>query len=70
MFPNLGYGELLIILVIALLLFGAKQIPEVARSLGRSINAFKGGLKEGFEEGPKKDDPAPPPPPSSEKTPK
>lgn len=60
MFPNLGYGELLIILVIALLLFGAKQIPEVARSLGRSINAFKGGLKEGFEEGPKKDpDPAP-----------
>ena len=46
MLPNIGYGELLVILIVALLLFGGKQIPEVARSLGRALNAFKAGLKE------------------------
>jgi len=46
MLPNLGYGELLIIGVVALLLFGAKQVPEVARSVGRAVNAFKAGLRE------------------------
>ena len=50
MLPNVGYGELLIILVVALLLFGANKIPEVARSLGRSVNAFKSGLKDGLED--------------------
>lgn len=47
---NLGYGELLIILAIALLLFGAKRIPELAKSLGQSIHAFKSGVREGSEE--------------------
>lgn len=46
MLPNLGYGELLIILVVVLVLFGAKRIPEVAKSLGASLNAFKAGLRE------------------------
>jgi sec-independent protein translocase protein TatA len=46
MLPNLGYGELLIILVLILLLFGAKRIPEIARSLGQSLNAFKSGIRE------------------------
>ncbi|TPW21711.1 MAG: sec-independent protein translocase protein TatA [Elusimicrobia bacterium] len=50
MLPNVGYGELLIILVVALLLFGANRIPEVARSLGRSLNAFKSGLKDGLQD--------------------
>lgn len=48
---GLGIGELAVILVIALLLFGAKRLPELARSVGGSINAFKQGLKDG--EGPK-----------------
>lgn len=48
MLPNIGYGELLIIMVVALLLFGADRIPDVAKSLGRSVNAFKQGLKEGL----------------------
>ncbi len=52
MLPNIGTGELLVILVIALLLFGANRIPEVARSLGKSINAFKAGLKELSEDAP------------------
>ncbi|TBR26427.1 twin-arginine translocase TatA/TatE family subunit [bacterium] len=47
--PNVGMGEMLIIGVVGLLLFGANRIPEVARSLGRSVNAFKSGLKEGLE---------------------
>ena len=46
MLPNIGYSELLVILVLALLLFGAKRIPEVAKSLGKSINAFKEGLRD------------------------
>lgn len=46
MLPNIGMGEMLIIGIVGLLLFGANRIPEVARSLGRSVNAFKAGLKE------------------------
>ena len=41
----LGFREILIILVIILILFGAKRIPELARSLGKGITEFKGGLK-------------------------
>ncbi|MCG3206119.1 MAG: Sec-independent protein translocase protein TatA [Elusimicrobia bacterium] len=48
--PNIGMGELLVILVIILVLFGAKRVPEVARSLGKSIKSFKDGLKEGMED--------------------
>jgi sec-independent protein translocase protein TatA len=49
MLPNVGMGEMLVIGVVAVLLFGANRIPEVARSLGRSVNAFKSGLKEGMD---------------------
>ena len=50
MLPNVGMGELLIILVIVLLLFGSKRVPEVAKSLGRSIKSFKDGMKEGHDQ--------------------
>ena len=46
MFGNLGLPELLIILVIVLLLFGAKRLPEIARSMGQTIQEFKKGVKE------------------------
>jgi sec-independent protein translocase protein TatA len=36
--------ELLIVLVIVLLLFGAKRLPEIGRGLGSSIREFRGGL--------------------------
>ena len=54
MLPNLGVGEILLILVVALLLFGAKRLPELGRSLGRTVNAFKSGLKESPDEGEEK----------------
>ena len=38
---NLGTGELLIIFLVILLLFGAKKLPELARGLGKGINEFK-----------------------------
>lgn len=38
---GLGIGEILIILVIAFLLFGPKQLPEVARQLGKAVKGFK-----------------------------
>lgn len=41
MFGNLGLPEILIILVLILLLFGAKRIPEIAGSFGKGITEFK-----------------------------
>ncbi len=41
----LGYQELLIILVIALVIFGGKKIPELGRGLGDGIRQFKSSLK-------------------------
>jgi sec-independent protein translocase protein TatA len=43
---GLGAQELLLILVIILVLFGAKRIPEMARGLGKSLSEFKKGVKE------------------------
>jgi sec-independent protein translocase protein TatA len=45
--PNLGPTELIIILLIVILLFGARKIPEIAKGLGKGIKDFKGALKEG-----------------------
>ncbi len=47
---NLGMPEILVILVIALLLFGPKKLPELGRSLGQSIREFKKGASEIKEE--------------------
>src|SRR3990172_6309725 len=51
---GLGYQELLLILVIVLILFGAQRLPDLARSLGSSVKEFKKGVTE------LKDDPSPP----------
>jgi sec-independent protein translocase protein TatA len=45
MLKSIGLPELLIILVVAVLLFGGKKIPEVAKGLGEGIRNFKTSLK-------------------------
>lgn len=44
--PNLGPTELIIIAVVLVLLFGAKKLPDAARSIGRSMRIFKSEVKE------------------------
>lgn len=44
---NIGAPELIIVLVIVLLLFGAARLPKLARSLGQASREFKQGVAEG-----------------------
>jgi sec-independent protein translocase protein TatA len=44
--PNIGAPELIIILVILLLLFGAKKLPELARSVGSSAKELRNSMKD------------------------
>lgn len=44
MVPNFGIMEIAIILVIALIVFGPKRLPELGRSLGKGINEFREGV--------------------------
>ncbi|WP_248928741.1 twin-arginine translocase TatA/TatE family subunit [Paenibacillus hamazuiensis] len=46
MFGNLGFGEILLIGLVALLLFGPQKLPELGRSLGRTIREFKKSAQE------------------------
>lgn len=47
---GLGSQELLVILVIVVILFGANRLPQIARSLGSSMKEFKKGIDDGKEE--------------------
>lgn len=44
MFGEIGFDKIVMLLVLFLLLFGAKRIPEIGRSLGKGIREFKGSL--------------------------
>ena len=46
MFGNLGAGEIILIVLVILILFGAKKIPELAKGLGKGMSEFKKGLKD------------------------
>jgi sec-independent protein translocase protein TatA len=50
MFNNLGMPELLIIVFVVLLLFGAKKLPELAQGLGKGIREFKKAMKDTTDE--------------------
>lgn len=43
---NLGAGEIILIALVVLLLFGGKKIPELMRGLGKGIRSFKNGMNE------------------------
>jgi sec-independent protein translocase protein TatA len=47
---RLGAPELIIILVVVIVLFGAKKLPDLARSIGSSAKEFRKGLEEGADE--------------------
>ena len=42
--PNIGTGEIILLLLLALLLFGAKRLPEIGRSMGKGMREFKDSL--------------------------
>jgi len=46
LFGTLGWPEIIIILIIALLLFGAKRLPEIGKSLGKAMKEFKKSFRE------------------------
>ena len=52
---NLGTGEIIIIAMVVLLLFGGKKIPELMRGIGKGVKNFKDGVK-GIEDDIKIDD--------------
>jgi sec-independent protein translocase protein TatA len=54
MFGNIGLPELLIILAIIILIFGANRLPEIGRGIGRGIRNFKEATKDGAQQGPEK----------------
>ena len=69
MFGNLGFTEILILMLVLLLVFGAKRIPEIGASIGQGIKEFKKSLKDAGETDPRSVTPpqtpstlSPPPP--------
>jgi sec-independent protein translocase protein TatA len=57
--PNLGLPELLVILVIVVLVFGAGKIPQLGKGLGEGIKNFKDAMRDGQSgDSESKDDPA------------
>lgn len=46
MFGDIGFPELMLILAIALVLFGGSKLPEVGKALGQAIREFKGAMRE------------------------
>ena len=51
MFGRLGLPELIIILLIIILIFGANRLPEIGRGIGKGIKNFKDSTREGQNDG-------------------
>ena len=67
--PNLGLPEIILILAVLLLLFGAKRLPEIGKSMGKGLREFKSatkGLADDVKDGMHDDELAPPSPKAAE----
>lgn len=66
MFENIGFPELLLIVVVIMIFFGPKKIPDIAKSLGKGIAEFRKAMRDVQSELTKPDTPQKPsdPPPS------
>jgi sec-independent protein translocase protein TatA len=53
MMPNVGPMEILVVLIIALIVFGPKKLPELGNSLGKGIREFKGSISGESDPSPK-----------------
>lgn len=65
---GVGWQEVLLVLVVVLIFFGAKRLPELARSLGKSLGEFKKGRDEGMaadKDGSMQDEKGEDPPPGA-----
>jgi sec-independent protein translocase protein TatA len=60
MFGNLGAGEIVVLLVIALLVFGAHRLPEAGKAVGKGLREFQRALRETKDEIERVDDRPPP----------
>ena len=49
---GLGFPEMVVIMVIALIIFGPKKLPELGSSMGKAIRNFKEGMKDGLADKP------------------
>lgn len=59
MLRQIGPGEIIVIVVVLMLLFGARKLPELARSIGQSAKEFRRGLDEGARESATEDEETP-----------
>ena len=66
LFLGLGTGEIILIVLVFLLLFGAKRIPDLMKSMGKGVKSFKEGMKEVEKEINAPDEPAKEAPKESE----
>jgi TatA/E family protein of Tat protein translocase len=48
--PNVGWGELLLILLVALIVFGPRKLPEIMRSVGKAVRAFQAESNRAMDE--------------------
>jgi sec-independent protein translocase protein TatA len=67
MLPKLGMGELIIILLIVVILFGANRLPQLGKGLGEGIRSFKKSFGGEDEEKPAQPQPPPAPPDQTRK---
>lgn len=48
--PNIGFSELVIVLIIVVIIFGASRLPQLGKGLGEGIRNFKSSVREGRED--------------------